>query len=71
MAHLIRAVGVVALFPVAAHAQYLDPGAGSILIQAVIAVAVGAAAAVKIYWRRISSFASRLSSRRSKSDADT
>lgn len=51
-----------------AHAQYLDPGAGSIIVQAVIAVTIGAATAAKLYWRRISAF---LSSRRNKGTTPT
>jgi hypothetical protein len=52
---------VVALTPVVAHAQYLDPGAGSIIVQAVIAVVVGVAATTRIYWYRISAFFDRRS----------
>jgi hypothetical protein len=51
-----------------AHAQYLDPGAGSIIVQAVIAVTIGAATAAKLYWRRISAF---ISSRRNKGTTPT
>lgn len=47
------------------QAQYLDPGAGSIIVQAVIAVVVGVAATVKLYWGRISGFLSRRSKRNS------
>jgi hypothetical protein len=32
---------------------YLDPGTGSIIIQALIGAAVGAAVVVKTYWGRI------------------
>jgi hypothetical protein len=46
----------IALTPVEAHAQYLDPGAGSIIVQAVIAVVIGVAATTKLYWYRISDF---------------
>jgi len=60
-------VAVMLLTPAMAHAQYLDPGAGSIIVQAVIAVMVGAAAAVKIYWGKIS----RLLGRRPKSKSQT
>jgi hypothetical protein len=49
----------LALFPAVAEAQYLDPGAGSIIVQAVIAVFVGVAAAVKLYWRRLRGFLGR------------
>jgi len=59
------AVGALMLLPAPAQAQYLDPGAGSILIQALVAVAVGVAATLKIYWARISAFVTR----RSKRDA--
>ena len=49
----------VVILPTAAHAQYLDPGAGSIILQAVIAALIGTTAAIKIYWRRISAFISK------------
>jgi hypothetical protein len=52
------------LFPATADAQYLDPGAGSIIVQAVIAVVIGIAATLKLYWRRISAFVAK----RSKQD---
>jgi hypothetical protein len=52
-------VVVMLLTPATAQAQYLDPGAGSIIVQAVIAVMVGATAAVKIYWGKISGFLNR------------
>jgi hypothetical protein len=35
------------------HLAYLDAGSGSLIIQAVVAGAAGAAVAVKLYWRRI------------------
>lgn len=43
------------LLPDNAHA-YLDPGTGSIIIQAVIAAVLGAAFTIKMYWRRIKDF---------------
>jgi hypothetical protein len=54
---------VLALTPGTAQAQYLDPGAGSIILQAVLAIVVGAAAGVKLYWGKISAFLSRRSKR--------
>ena len=36
-------------------AQYLDPGAGSVVIQVLVAGAVGVAAVAKFYWKRIAS----------------
>jgi hypothetical protein len=47
--------------PATAHAQYLDPGAGSIIVQAVIAGVVGVAAALRVYWGKISAFFARRS----------
>lgn len=41
-----------------AHA-YLDPGSFSYIIQVVIAVAVGALYALKVYWGKIKAFFSR------------
>jgi hypothetical protein len=35
---------------------YLDPGAGSLLIQVLIAAFAGAAVALKVYWVRIKRF---------------
>jgi hypothetical protein len=34
---------------------YLDPGTGSIIIQAIIGAIVGAGVVVKVYWRKIRS----------------
>lgn len=52
---------VLVLTPGSAEAQYLDPGAGSILVQVVLTVVVGAAAGLKFYWGKIASFAGRRS----------
>lgn len=35
---------------------YLDPGSGSLLIQILLGVSIGAAVAVRAYWQRISYF---------------
>ena len=35
---------------------YIDPGTGSIIIQALVATAVGAAIAIKLYWHRLLKF---------------
>ena len=66
--HLALAGILLALGASDAHAQYLDPGAGSIIVQAVIAVTIGAATAATLYWRRISAF---LASRRNKGTTPT
>ena len=49
------------LAPEAAHAQYLDPGAASVIVQVVIAGFVGVAGFVSFSWGRISSFFTRSS----------
>jgi hypothetical protein len=40
-------------FPAIAHAQYLDPGSSSILIQVLLGGVVGVAAFFKLYWSRL------------------
>ena len=37
---------------------YLDPGTGSIILQAIIAFFAGAAAFISIYWKKLKSFIS-------------
>lgn len=61
---LVFGLVTIAITPVVAEAQYLDPGAGSIIVQAVIAVVVGVAATIRLYWHRITPFLQR----RKKSD---
>jgi hypothetical protein len=48
---------VVAARPAAA--QYLDPGAGSVVIQVIIAGVVGLAAVLRFYWTKIVAVFSR------------
>lgn len=47
------------LSPVARSRAYLDPGSGSILLQLLVAAALGAAFAVKVYWKKIKTALSR------------
>lgn len=53
------AAALVVILPSAARA-YIDPGAGSLFTQVVVAVFVAAAGALKFYWRRLKDLASRL-----------
>ena len=39
---------------------YLDPGSGSYILQMIVAGLLGASLAIKIYWRRIRAYFSRL-----------
>jgi hypothetical protein len=57
-------LATLTLIPSTARAQYLDPGSGSIIAQAVIAGVVAVAAAARLYWVRLSA----LFVRRRKSD---
>jgi hypothetical protein len=61
-------IAVVALLPSIAFAvgepieirvAYLDPGTGSLIIQAVVAALAGVAVAVTAYWHKIKSFFGR------------
>ena len=51
------------LFALDANA-YLDPGTGSIIIQALIAGFVGAVFVIKIYYRRIKDFFVKISTKK-------
>ena len=42
---------------------YLDPGTGSIILQAIIAFFAGAAAFISIYWKKLKSFILNLCSK--------
>ena len=48
-----------------AHA-YLDPGSGSIILQALIAFFASVAAFISIYWKKLKSFISNLLSNNKK-----
>ena len=45
-----------------AAAQYLDPGAGSVIVQVIIAGVVGLAAVLKFYWTKLVAVFSRTNS---------
>jgi hypothetical protein len=64
-------IGVILLFyfifPNRIYA-YLDAGSGSYIIQIIIAIAVGGAFGIKVFWRRIYSFFKNLSTHRKKND---
>ena len=49
---MLLAILITAITPGEAHA-YLDPGTGSQLFQVFLALFVGAAFTVKVYWNRI------------------
>lgn len=63
----LTSLGFIALFyfitPNMLYA-YLDAGTGSYMIQIIIAIAVGGAFGIKIFWRRIYSFLKKLFSRK-------
>ncbi len=42
---------------------YLDPGSGSVILQAIVAALIGSALAIKVFWQRIKSMVMRLFSR--------
>ena len=56
--------------PVASAHAYIDPGSGSYIFQLIVAGALGAAFAVKVFWRRIWSFVSGLFGRRQPHQSD-
>jgi hypothetical protein len=44
------------LAPLAKPHAYLDPGSGSIIVQLLVAAGLGAAFAVRVYWKKIKAF---------------
>jgi hypothetical protein len=56
-------LGVVAFIGCVLHPElawaYMDPGTGSYVLQILIATFMGAAFAIKMYWRRIKAFIKR------------
>lgn len=52
---LVAVILVCLIWPRPAHA-YLDPGTGSYIIQLIMAGLLGAAFAVKLFWRDIRTF---------------
>jgi len=54
--------------PIEIRVAYLDPGTGSLIIQAVVAVLAGAAVAITSYWQKIKTFFGRNSRNSDPSD---
>ncbi len=50
---LLVFLSVLFLFRGVAHAAYIDPGTGSMVLQAAIAGIAAAALAIRTYWHRI------------------
>ena len=54
--------------PIEIRVAYLDPGTGSLIIQAVVAVLAGAVVAITSYWQKIKTFFGRNSRNSEPSD---
>jgi hypothetical protein len=48
-------VALLSLVPVSAHA-YIDPGTGSVILQALVAGVLGSMFVIKAYWAKITGF---------------
>jgi len=69
-ARLVLLLGAFCLvFPTRAHA-YIDPGAGSYMLQFAVATALAGAYTLKVYWRRLRSSFSRLFRKEPPHDSD-
>lgn len=69
--NFLSAFGLIILFYLLAPHRiyaYLDAGTGSYIIQIIIAIAVGGAFGIKIFWRRIYGFFKKHSSKAKKND---
>ena len=57
MDSILLSILIAPMLPVIMHIlAYIDPGTGSIILQALVASVVGAAIAVKLFWHRILKF---------------
>jgi len=52
----LACAAALVLMPTPAAAQYLDPGASSVIIQVIIAGLIGVAAVLRLYWGRLKAF---------------
>lgn len=68
VAWVLWLTAALSLLVVPTAGAYIDPGSGSIVFQALIAGAMGASLALKVYWRRLTSLISRLRGRSTPSD---
>ena len=64
----VPAVALAVGEPIEIRVAYLDPGTGSLIIQAVVAVLAGAAVAITSYWQKIKTFFGRKSGNAEPSD---
>jgi hypothetical protein len=60
----------VSLLPVSLHVLrgYIDPGTGSLIIQAAIAALAGGLYLTKVFWNKVKGFFGKLFSKSTKSD---
>ncbi len=56
MPYALFLIVVIAWLPARDAHAYLDPGTGSFLLQAVIALVMGALLTLKLYWHKVKSF---------------
>jgi len=64
---LIASLSILIVFVDKAEA-YIDPGTGSMILQAMIAAIAGSAVAIKIFWKRIKYFYLRLIGKAKKAE---
>jgi glucan phosphoethanolaminetransferase (alkaline phosphatase superfamily) len=64
---LILAV-ILIFWPIRKTHAYIDPGTGSYIIQVMIGGLLGAAFALKVYWKKVKAYFSNLLSKRTKND---
>ena len=63
VAGLFVLAGLLVLISAHDAFAYIDPGTGSFILQLIIAVLLGAAFAVKTFWKNIKAFFSKLLSK--------
>jgi hypothetical protein len=59
LAYILMSIFIVLIFVNQSYA-YIDPGTGSMLVQAVLAAIAAVSVSIGVFWRRIRSFLDRL-----------
>ena len=67
--YLFYIVAIYILLNTDAYA-YLDPGSGSMILQAILGFIAAALATVSYYWEKVKTFLSKLFTKKKKSEKD-
>ena len=66
--HVVIITVILFLWSIKNAYAYIDPGTGSYIIQVIIGGVLGAAFALKVYWKKVKFYFSNLLSKQTKND---